>query len=136
MSVWRARRIGYVAALIAALSFAAVRSAPLTIAESGSTLIYPLFKSWIAAYTKVAPDLQMTADPSGSRAVATAFLFPILLATIGTRLLLDSLVIASLLGALVTRLFQIETTGVNLDRIGEEASETEEPKPLFQRANA
>jgi putative MFS transporter len=52
-------------------------------------------------------------------AVATAFLFPILLVTLGTRLLLYGLVIASLLGAVVTWLYRIETTGVNLDRIGE-----------------
>jgi putative MFS transporter len=52
-------------------------------------------------------------------AVATAFLFPILLVTLGTRLLLYGLVIASLLGAVVTWFYRIETTGVNLDRIGE-----------------
>ncbi|HTV73274.1 MAG TPA: MFS transporter [Candidatus Acidoferrales bacterium] len=51
-------------------------------------------------------------------AVATAFLFPILLSAIGTQLLLYILVVTSLLGALVTRMFRIETTGVNLDRIG------------------
>ena len=49
-------------------------------------------------------------------AVATAFLFPILLVSLGTRLLVDGLVIASL-GAAVTWLYRIETTGVNLDRI-------------------
>ncbi len=58
-------------------------------------------------------------------AVATAFLFPILLDTIGTRFLLYGLVIASLLGAVVTWLFRIETTGVDLDHIGEEASAPE-----------
>ena len=52
-------------------------------------------------------------------AVATAFLFPILLVSLGTRLLLYGLVIASLLGAIVTWAYRIETTGVNLDRIGE-----------------
>jgi nitrate/nitrite transporter NarK len=52
-------------------------------------------------------------------AVATAFLFPILLVSLGTRLLLYGLVIASLLGAVVTWVWRIETTGVNLDRIGE-----------------
>jgi putative MFS transporter len=55
-------------------------------------------------------------------AVATAFLFPILLDTIGTRLLLYGLVITSLLGAVVTWFFRIETAGVNLDQIGEPAS--------------
>jgi MFS transporter, putative metabolite transport protein len=58
-------------------------------------------------------------------AVATAFLFPILLDTIGTRLLLYGLIVTSLLGALVTWRFRIETSGVNLDRIGEEATQTE-----------
>jgi putative MFS transporter len=52
-------------------------------------------------------------------AVATAFLFPILLVSIGTRFLLYGLVIASLLGAAVTQMYRIETTGVNLDQIGE-----------------
>ena len=51
-------------------------------------------------------------------AVATAFLFPILLVGIGTGPLLYILVATSLLGALVTWLSRIETTGVNLDLIG------------------
>jgi MFS transporter, putative metabolite transport protein len=51
-------------------------------------------------------------------AVATAFLFPILLAGIGTRALLYGLVITSILGAIVTWLYRIETTGISLDRIG------------------
>jgi MFS transporter, putative metabolite transport protein len=50
-------------------------------------------------------------------AVLTAFLFPILLAAIGTRALLYGLVVTSILGAIVTWLFRIETTGVKLDRI-------------------
>ncbi len=58
-------------------------------------------------------------------AVATAFLFPILLVSLGTRLLLYGLIAASLLGAVVTWMYRIETTGVNLDRIGEAASEPE-----------
>ena len=51
-------------------------------------------------------------------AVATAFLFPILLVGIGTRALLYGLVITSILGAIVTWMFRIETTGINLDEIG------------------
>jgi putative MFS transporter len=51
-------------------------------------------------------------------AVATAFLFPILLVAIGTRALLYGLVITSILGAIVTWMYRIETTGVNLDEIG------------------
>jgi MFS family permease len=52
-------------------------------------------------------------------AVATAFLFPILLIAIGTRALLYGLVVTSILGAIVTWLYRIETTGVNLDEIGQ-----------------
>ena len=51
-------------------------------------------------------------------AVATTFGFPILLASIGTRTLLYSLAATSVLGAIVTWIWRIETTGVNLDRIG------------------
>lgn len=51
-------------------------------------------------------------------AVLTAFMFPILLVAIGTRALLYGLVITSLLGAVVTWMYRIETTGVKLDRIG------------------
>jgi putative MFS transporter len=50
--------------------------------------------------------------------VTTAFLFPILLADIGTRALLHILVVTSLLGAAVTWIFRIETTRVSLDKIG------------------
>ena len=52
-------------------------------------------------------------------AVATAFLFPILLAAIGTRFLLYGLVVTSILGALVTWRYRIETTGKNLDEVGQ-----------------
>ncbi|HUN85168.1 MAG TPA: MFS transporter [Terracidiphilus sp.] len=58
-------------------------------------------------------------------AVMTAFLFPILLVTVGTRLLLYGLVVAFVLGAIVTWFFRIETTGVNLDHIGEPTAEDE-----------
>jgi putative MFS transporter len=51
-------------------------------------------------------------------AVTTAFLFPILLVGIGTGPLLYILVATSLLGAMITWWFRIETTGVNLDEIG------------------
>jgi len=54
-------------------------------------------------------------------AVTTAFLFPILLASIGTTALLYILVVTSILGAVITWSFRIETTGVNLAEIGSEA---------------
>jgi MFS transporter, putative metabolite transport protein len=50
-------------------------------------------------------------------AVATAFLFPILLEKIGTTALLYGLIVVSILGAAVTWFYRIETTGVNLDRL-------------------
>ena len=51
-------------------------------------------------------------------AVLTAFLFPILLADLGTRTLLLMLIGASLLGAVVTWHYRIETRGRSLDDIG------------------
>jgi len=51
-------------------------------------------------------------------AVTTAYLFPVMLADIGTRYLLHILVGTSLLGAAVTWLFRIETTGIDLDTLG------------------
>ena len=50
-------------------------------------------------------------------AVATAFLFPILLDAIGTQTLLYGLIATSILGAIVTWMYRIETTGVNLDSL-------------------
>lgn len=49
-------------------------------------------------------------------AVATAFLFPILLVAIGTAPLLYGLIVVNILGAWVTWHYRIETTGVSLDQ--------------------
>lgn len=54
-------------------------------------------------------------------AVATAFLFPVLLMDLGTDTVLRILIGTSLLGALLTWRFAIETRGVNLETIGCEA---------------
>jgi putative MFS transporter len=51
-------------------------------------------------------------------AVATTYGFPILLVTLGTQTLLYILAVSAVLGAIVTWIFRIETTGVNLDTIG------------------
>jgi hypothetical protein len=56
-------------------------------------------------------------------AVFTAFLFPVFLAHIGTHFLLSILVGTSLLGALITWVFRIETTGVSLEDVGREKIE-------------
>jgi MFS family permease len=50
-------------------------------------------------------------------AVATAFLFPVLLADLGARTILYVLMTTSLLGAAVTWLNRIETTGIDLDTL-------------------
>jgi MFS family permease len=55
-------------------------------------------------------------------ACLTAFLFPIVLADVGAAKLLHILVGTSLLGAVVTLLFRIETAGVNLEEIGAESN--------------
>ncbi|HEV8713075.1 MAG TPA: MFS transporter [Candidatus Binatia bacterium] len=53
-------------------------------------------------------------------AVTTSFLFPILLKDLGTATLLYLLIGTSLLGAVITWRFGIETKGINLETIGQE----------------
>ena len=53
---------------IAMFSLAAMCAAAVTISETGSTLIYPLFQTWVAAYAKVDPSLQITTGATGSGA--------------------------------------------------------------------
>ncbi len=60
----RARRVS----ALALVSVAALPLAALTVSESGSTLIFPLFQAWVGAYAKVDPSVQMTANSSGSGA--------------------------------------------------------------------
>ena len=59
------------AARISALMLVSVVALPLTaltVSETGSTLIFPLFQAWVAAYAKVDPSIQMTANATGSGA--------------------------------------------------------------------
>ncbi|HEX3970002.1 MAG TPA: MFS transporter [Stellaceae bacterium] len=58
-------------------------------------------------------------------AVATTYGFPILLVSIGTSTLLYCLAATSVLGAVVTWIYRIETTGVNLDQVGRSPAATE-----------
>jgi len=63
------RRTGWTFALAAGISlfsYAAARSTDVNVAETGSTLIYPLFKAWIDGYAKVDPSLHLTAGATGS----------------------------------------------------------------------
>src|SRR5580700_1054986 len=56
------RATGRAAVLTAGIILAtfAAHSASLTISETGSTLILPLFKAWVGGYAKVDPDLNVT----------------------------------------------------------------------------
>ncbi len=56
------------AAIVLALAFSPAYAAGITLNESGSTLLFPLFQAWIAGYKSVKPDVQLTATPSGSSA--------------------------------------------------------------------
>ena len=69
-------------------------------------------------------------------AVLTAFFFPILLVAIGTRWLLYGLIVTSILGAVVTWFYRIETTGVKLDRIGDDADIPEMPRSVVRAVRA
>ena len=61
-------------------------------------------------------------------AVMTSFLFPILLKDLGTATLLYILIGTSLLGAMVTWRFGIETSGINLETVGQERPGSEAPR--------
>jgi phosphate transport system substrate-binding protein len=64
------RATGRAAVLTAGIILApfAAHSASLTITETGSTLILPLFQAWVNGYTKVDPDLHLTVGATGSEA--------------------------------------------------------------------
>jgi phosphate transport system substrate-binding protein len=51
-----------------ALAGPIAHAADVTLSESGSTLLYPLFQAWIAGYKSVAPGVNITASGSGSGA--------------------------------------------------------------------
>jgi phosphate transport system substrate-binding protein len=51
-----------------ALAAAPALAANITLSETGSTLVYPLFKLWIPDYTGVAPNVTLTAAGTGSGA--------------------------------------------------------------------
>jgi phosphate transport system substrate-binding protein len=67
-STWR--RLGAVAFVFCLTGAIPVQSqaADVTLTESGSTLLYPLFKIWVENYTSTHPGVAITTDPSGSEA--------------------------------------------------------------------
>ena len=65
-AIWR--RFGAVAFVFSLAGAIPVQSqaADVTLTESGSTLLYPLFKIWVENYTSTHPGVTITTDPSGS----------------------------------------------------------------------
>ncbi len=64
----RLRRLlgGSAIAIVVAITMA--RAADITLDETGSTLLFPLFQAWIAGYRSVAPDIHLSAGSTGSAA--------------------------------------------------------------------
>jgi hypothetical protein len=60
------RRAIAVATLGIAFAISAANADSITINETGSTLLYPLFKAWIDGYKSAAPDVVLTAAGTGS----------------------------------------------------------------------
>jgi phosphate transport system substrate-binding protein len=56
------------AALILAFAIPPANAADVVLNESGSTLLFPVFRAWIAGYKAVAPDVTITAAATGSGA--------------------------------------------------------------------
>ena len=65
---YRARRISAFIAGLTLLSVSAAHSTAQTLAETGSTLIYPAFQAWEGAYAKIDPAVHMTVGATGSEA--------------------------------------------------------------------
>lgn len=62
-----------VAAMACLPCFGAARAEPITLKETGSTLIFPLFKVWAETYGKTHPGVSITTDSTGSgRGIAAA----------------------------------------------------------------
>jgi phosphate transport system substrate-binding protein len=56
------------AAIVLLLAVLSARAAGITLSESGSTLLLPLFQAWITGYKSVKPDVEITAAGTGSSA--------------------------------------------------------------------
>jgi phosphate transport system substrate-binding protein len=63
------RRVFSVVAFVlslTALTTARVQAGDVSLVETGSTLLYPLFNIWVENYTKTHPGVHITADATGS----------------------------------------------------------------------
>jgi phosphate transport system substrate-binding protein len=56
------------AALVLAFAVPPAHAADITLNESGSTLLFPVFQAWVAGYKSVAPNVEITAAATGSGA--------------------------------------------------------------------
>ena len=61
-----ARHVGVLIGGLVFVLLLAAHSAAVTVTETGSTLIIPLFKAWVAAYAKVDPDTHITVGATDS----------------------------------------------------------------------
>jgi phosphate transport system substrate-binding protein len=52
---------------LTALTTARVQAGDVTLVETGSTLLYPLFNIWVENYTKTHPGVNIAANPTGLR---------------------------------------------------------------------
>lgn len=57
-----------VALSITVLTAVRARAEVVTLTETGSTLLYPLFTTWVTNYTQTHPGVSITTDPTGSEA--------------------------------------------------------------------
>jgi phosphate transport system substrate-binding protein len=64
----RLRRMLGGGAIALVLAIPMAHAANLALKETGSSLLFPLFQSWIAGYKSVAPDIDLTAASTGSSA--------------------------------------------------------------------
>jgi phosphate transport system substrate-binding protein len=55
-------------AIAIVLALAMAHAADITLDETGSTLLFPLFQAWISGYRSVAPNIQLSAAATGSTA--------------------------------------------------------------------
>jgi phosphate transport system substrate-binding protein len=55
-------------ALVLVFAVSPAHAADVTLNETGSTLLFPLFQAWVAGYKSVAPDIGITAAATGSGA--------------------------------------------------------------------
>ena len=61
------RAVAFVLSLTA-LATARVQGGDVTLVETGSTLLYPLFDIWVANYTKTHPGITIKTNATGSEA--------------------------------------------------------------------